>query len=109
MGCDIDPDPRPCGLTATEKSIVAIARALAIECEMLVLDEPTASLPEPTRSCGSSPRIERLRARGVGMIYVSHRLDEIFRIADRVTVLRDGRMVGDDGDRRDQPEQLVQR
>ena len=84
---------RVSNLTRTQNSLVAIARALAAECDLLVLDEPTASLP--------SDEVERLfaalrplKARGVGMIYVSHRLDEIFRIADRVAVLRDGQMVG---------------
>ena len=93
VGCDFDPSCRVQSLSRTEKSLVAIARALAAEADVLVLDEPTASLP--------ADEVERmlvvlrdLRARGVGMLYVSHRLDEIFRIADRVAVLRDGRLVG---------------
>ena len=93
VGCDFDPSCRVQSLSRTEKSLVAIARALAAEADVLVLDEPTASLP--------ADEVERmlvvlrdLRACGVGMIYVSHRLDEIFRIADRVAVLRDGRLVG---------------
>ena len=75
------PDARVAGLTRTEKSLVAIARALAVEAEILVLDEPTASLPadEVARLFAV---LRRLRARGVGMIYVSHRLDEVFGIAD---------------------------
>jgi ribose transport system ATP-binding protein len=89
LGADIDPDLRIQSLSRTEKSLVAIARALAAEAEILVLDEPTASLPadEVTRLFAS---LRRLRARGVGMIYVSHRLDEVFEIADRMVVLRDG-------------------
>ena len=64
-------------LTRTEKSLVAIARALAADAEILVLDEPTASLPaDEVRALFAALR--RLRARGVGMIYVSHRLDEVF-------------------------------
>lgn len=93
VGCEFDPSRRVQSLSRTEKSLVAIARALATEADVLVLDEPTASLP--------ADEVERmfavlrdLRARGVGMIYVSHRLDEIFRIADRVAVLRDGHLVG---------------
>jgi ribose transport system ATP-binding protein len=80
-------------LSRTQKSLVAIARALAADCDFLVLDEPTASLPadEVERLFAA---LRPLKARGVGMIYVSHRLDEIFRIADRVAVLRDGQMVG---------------
>ncbi len=93
VDCDFDPSARVSSLTRTEKSLVAIARALVVDCDFLVLDEPTASLP--------ADEVERLfdalrplKKKGVGMIYVSHRLDEIFRIADRVAVLRDGEMAG---------------
>ena len=94
VGADIDPDTRVASLSRTEKSLVAISRALAAEAELLVLDEPTASLPanEVARLFTS---LRRLRAQGVGMIYVSHRLDEVFEIADRIVVLRDGRVVGE--------------
>jgi ribose transport system ATP-binding protein len=94
LGVDIDPDLRIQSLSRTEKSLVAIARALAAEVEILVLDEPTASLPadEVARLFAA---LDRLRARGVGMIYVSHRLDEVFEIADRMVVLRDGRVAGE--------------
>ena len=94
LGADIDPDLRIQSLSRTEKSLVAIARALAAEAEILVLDEPTASLPadEVVRLFTA---LRRLRARGVGMIYVSHRLDEVFEIADRMVVLRDGRVAGE--------------
>jgi ribose transport system ATP-binding protein len=94
LGTDIDPDLRIQSLSRTEKSLVAIARALAAEVEILVLDEPTASLPadEVARLFAA---LGRLRARGVGMIYVSHRLDEVFEIADRMVVLRDGRVAGE--------------
>ena len=93
VDANIDPDTPVSELTRTEKSLLAIARALATNARLIVLDEPTASLPQDD--------VERLfavlsslRERGVGMIYVSHRLDEIFRIADRVAVMRDGRLVG---------------
>ena len=78
----------------TEKSLVAIARALATDAEILVLDEPTASLPadEVVRLFAA---LRRLREHGVGMIYVSHRLDEVFEIADRMVVLRDGQVAGE--------------
>ncbi|HUC17412.1 MAG TPA: sugar ABC transporter ATP-binding protein [Acetobacteraceae bacterium] len=94
LGTDIDPDIRIQSLSRTEKSLVAIARALAAECEVLVLDEPTASLPadEVARLFAA---LRRLRTKGVGMIYVSHRLDEVFEIAERVVVLRDGRVAGE--------------
>lgn len=106
VGCEFDPSRRVQSLSRTEKSLVAIARALAAEADVLVLDEPTASLP--------ADEVERmftvlrdLRARGVGMIYVSHRLDEIFRIADRVAVLRDGQLVGAKSVRDTTPMELV--
>ncbi|WP_449380651.1 sugar ABC transporter ATP-binding protein [Bradyrhizobium sp. UFLA05-112] len=94
LGADIDPDLRIQSLTRTEKSLVAIARALATDAEILVLDEPTASLPadEVLRLFTA---LRRLRDHGVGMIYVSHRLDEVFEVADRMVVLRDGRMAGE--------------
>ncbi len=106
VGCDFDPSRRVQSLSRTEKSLVAIARSLAAEADVLVLDEPTASLP--------ADEVERmfivlrdLRARGVGMIYVSHRLDEIFRIADRVAVLRDGKLVGAKPVKDTNPSELV--
>ena len=106
VGCDFDPTKRVQDLSRTEKSLVAIARALAVEADVLVLDEPTASLP--------ADEVERmfavlrdLRHRGVGMIYVSHRLDEIFRIADRVAVLRDGKLVGAKAVKDTTPSELV--
>ncbi len=106
VGCDFDPTTRVQDLSRTEKSLVAIARALAVEADVLVLDEPTASLP--------ANEVERmfevlrdLRKRGVGMIYVSHRLDEIFKLADRVAVLRDGKLVGVQEVKKTTPTELV--
>jgi ribose transport system ATP-binding protein len=94
LGADIDPDLRIGDLSRTEKSLVAIARALMTDAEILVLDEPTASLPadEVARLFAA---LRRLRQQGVGMIYVSHRLDEVFEIADRMVVLRDGQVAGE--------------
>ena len=93
LGADIDPNQRILNLPRAERSLVAIARALAARAEVLVLDEPTASLPadEVRRLLAA---LRGLRASGVGMIYVSHRLDEVFDVADEVAVLRDGRLVG---------------
>ena len=106
MGCDIDPRQRVLDLSRTEKSLVAIARALAVESDVIVLDEPSASLPadEVHRLFDA---LRPLKARGVGMIYVSHRLDEVFEIADRVAVLRDGRLVGQTAVAQTSPRDLV--
>ena len=83
-------------LSAAEKSMVAIARAMQDWHDdrfgVLVLDEPTASLPSREVD-GLFRMIERIVARGAGVIFVSHRLDEVLRIGDRVSVLRDGRLV----------------
>jgi ribose transport system ATP-binding protein len=95
LGYDIDPD-RPVGdLAAAERTGIAIARALrdTDRARVLVVDEPTAMLPRHEVAV-LFDAIRRVSGRGVGVIYVSHRLDEIFAIADRVTVLRDGRRVG---------------
>jgi ribose transport system ATP-binding protein len=104
VDCAFDPTTRVEDLTRTEKSLVAIARALAVDSEFLVLDEPTASLPadEVERLFEA---IRPLRDQGVGMIYVSHRLDEIFRVA----VLRDGMLVGVRDIAHTTPEELVQK
>ena len=92
MGSDINPDVAVSTLAAAERSLVAIGRALAVKSDILVLDEPTAALPEADVG-RLLTALKRLRASGIGIIYVTHRLDEVFRIADRVTVLRDGRRV----------------
>jgi ribose transport system ATP-binding protein len=106
LGAGIDPDARVQSLSRTEKSLVAIARALAADAELLVLDEPTASLPA-NEVAHLVAALHRLRARGVGMIYVSHRLDEVFEIADRMVILRDGRVAGERVTRATSPEEVI--
>ena len=90
MGSDLDPDAPISSLPAAERSLVAIGRALATQSDIVVLDEPTAALPEADVE-RLLETLRRLRASDIGVVYVTHRLDEVFRIADRVTVLRDGR------------------
>ncbi len=106
IGGDLDPTARVQDLSRTEKSLIAIARALAIKADVLVLDEPTASLPadEVHRLFAA---LRPLAAAGVAMIYVSHRLDEVFQLADRVAVLRDGSLVGERRVTETEPEELV--
>ncbi|HEY0080279.1 MAG TPA: xylose ABC transporter ATP-binding protein [Pyrinomonadaceae bacterium] len=90
-------DPRtPVGnLGIGQQQLVEIAKALSQQARILVLDEPTAALTES--EVETLFRIlNRLRERGVGMIYISHKLHEVFRMSDRITVLRDGRTVGTD-------------
>jgi rhamnose transport system ATP-binding protein len=93
VGASIDPDTLVHTLSMPEQQLVEIARALGANAQVLILDEPTASL--------SDREVERLldvirelRRQGVGIIYISHRLEELFQVADRVTVLRDGASVG---------------
>jgi rhamnose transport system ATP-binding protein len=93
IGGRIDPGAPVSSLSMAEQQIVEIARALGGNAKVLVLDEPTASLTEEEaqRLFGI---VRDLRKRGVGLIYISHRLEELFEIADRVTVLRDGQVIG---------------
>jgi ribose transport system ATP-binding protein len=91
-GSEIDPETLVSSLPHSAKSIVAIARALAMEVRLLVLDEPTAALPADDAE-HLFRTLDGLRSTGVGIVYVTHRLDEVSRLADRVTVLRDGRRV----------------
>ena len=93
VGGGIDPRRRVFDLTRSEKSLLAIARALTTDAKLLVLDEPTASLPQAEVEKLFAV-LRELRAKQVGMIYVSHRLDEVFQIADTVAVMRNGALVG---------------
>ena len=92
---EIDPEERLGNLPLATQTIIAVARALADddEAHVIVLDEPTASMPhaEVERLLAS---VRAIAASGVGVIYVSHRLEEIFQLCDRVTAIRDGRNVG---------------
>lgn len=88
-------DPRtPVGnLGIGQQQLVEIAKALSKEAKILVLDEPTAALTE-SEVATLFDILRKLKDRGVGMIYISHKLDEVFEMANRITVLRDGRTVG---------------
>src|SRR4030095_3092236 len=90
---EIAPDAPVKDLSLAKRQIVEIAKALAVEAKLLVLDEPTSSL-ETHEVELLFKLLRRLAARGIGLVYITHRMDEIFRVADRVTVLRDGRLVG---------------
>jgi len=93
VGLDIDPSRPVKELGIGQQQMVEIAKALAKKAEILVLDEPTAALTEADARRLMS-FLSDLRARGVSSIYISHRLEEVFEIGDRITVLRDGRSVG---------------
>ena len=93
VGVDLDPRTKVSGLSRAQMQLVEIARVLHRESAILIMDEPTASL-----SLGETRRLfvllNELRDRGIGIIYISHRLAEIKELADRVTVLRDGAEIG---------------
>jgi len=90
IGVDVRAPLRSLGLGAQQ--MVAVARAVSTEADTVIMDEPTSSLE--TREVETLFRlVERLRQQGTAILYVSHRLDELFRLCDRVTVLRDGRLV----------------
>jgi len=93
LGIAVDPRSRVGTLSIAQQQMVEIAKAVSIEARVLVLDEPTAVLDE-RRVEVLFATIERLRAKGLGIVYISHHLEEIFRIAGKVTVLRDGRVAG---------------
>ena len=99
IGTQVDPD-QPCqDLTVAQQQIVEIAKALALNARIVVMDEPSASLT-PREVQGLYEIVDELRSQGIGVIYISHRLDEIDRLADRIMILRDGEHVGtrDSGD-----------
>ena len=93
LNLDIDPRVAVGNLGIGQQQLVEIAKALSKDARILVLDEPTAALTESEVET-LFHILEKLRSRGVGMIYISHKLDEVFRMSDRITVLRDGKTVG---------------
>jgi D-xylose transport system ATP-binding protein len=90
---DIDAHTPVRSLGIGQQQLIEIAKALSHDARILVLDEPTAALTDAEVKTLFSI-LDQLRASGVGMIYISHKLDEVFRLSDRITVLRDGRTVG---------------
>ena len=93
IGIRIDPSVKLGTLTVGKQQMVEIAKAVSHDCRLLVLDEPTAALTQ-TEVEELFKIMRDLKAKGIGMIYISHRMDEINQISDRVTVMRDGEYVG---------------
>jgi rhamnose transport system ATP-binding protein len=92
LGVELDVDQPARGLTLAEQQTVEIAKAISLDARVLIMDEPTASL-----SANETRRlfriVESLRREGVAVLFISHRMDEVFEIADRITILRDGRWI----------------
>lgn len=92
LDLNVDPRAEARGLSIAQQQMVEVAKALSLEASLIVMDEPTSSLTEQETEVLFS-MMRALRERGVAIIYISHRLEEVFAIADRVTVLRDGRYI----------------
>src|SRR5581483_8904862 len=92
VGLDVDPDRRFSSLRSGERELVEVAKALACQPRLLILDEVTTRLPDPEPLFAA---VRRLRANGVATIFITHRLHETHHLADRVVVLRDGRRIGE--------------
>ncbi len=89
----IDPDALAESLSAAHRQLLQVARALAFDCRILVLDEPTTALTD-AEADHLFDVLRELKKSGTTILYVSHRLPEVFRLCDRITVLRDGAFVG---------------
>ena len=93
IGAEIDPSVRLRDLGIANKHLVAIARALSIDARVVIMDEPTAALSHKEIE-ELYELVEKLKGQGKAILFISHKFDEIFRIADRYTVFRDGQFVG---------------
>lgn len=93
LGVALDPHRPIRGLRTGEQQIIEIARALSLRARLLLLDEPTSALSDP-EIARLMTILEGLRQEGVTILYISHKLEEVFRLADTITVLRDGRWIG---------------
>ena len=94
IGSDVDPDKRCDQLTVAEKQLVEIAKALVRNARILVMDEPSAALTNQ-EVYKLYDLVDELKSQGIGIIYVSHRLEEVEKLADRAVVMRDGAKVGE--------------
>lgn len=92
IGNPVDPDTRGADISVAQAQLLEITRALSSQFRILLLDEPTSSL-SPSERDDLFHQLRSLKGRGIGIVYISHRLEEVVEIADRVTVLRDGRVV----------------
>lgn len=104
----IDVSKNVSSLSISSQQLVEIAKALTLDCRVLILDEPTAALTE-TEARKLFEIIKDLKARGVAIVYISHRMAEVFSLCDRVTVLRDGRYVCTEKIGNTSPDDLVKR
>lgn len=107
MEVEVDPSRTVESMPTALWQLTEIAKALAQDAKVLIMDEPTASLARHEAE-GLFALIERLKTKGIAIVYISHRMDEIYRIADRITVLRDGSRVLTESLKKVSPEQIVE-
>lgn len=93
LGIELDLNRTAREMSPSERTVLEILRAMMMDCRLLILDEPTASLTDQETEL-LFRLIHRLTAQGTAILYVSHRMDEIFRLSDRITVLRNGKLAG---------------
>ncbi|MCI6042664.1 sugar ABC transporter ATP-binding protein [bacterium] len=93
MSIDIDPKAKMRTLSVAEMQLVEIVKAISLNSKIIVMDEPTSAITEKEAQVLFA-QIDRLKKQGVAIIYISHKMDEIFRISDTITVLRDGEWIG---------------
>jgi len=106
IGLDVDPETAVERLPLADRQLLEIARALTRNAKILILDEPTSAL-SAAEAERLFERLTAIRAAGTSVLYISHRMDEIFRLADRITVLRDGERVLESARKDTTPEELV--
>ncbi|NWF69707.1 MAG: sugar ABC transporter ATP-binding protein [Chloroflexi bacterium] len=107
FGIDVDVRTPVSKLNITTRQVIEIVKALSLDARILLLDEPTSALP-PNEVEILFQTIQRLKARGIGIVYISHRIPEVMEIADRVTILRDGQRVATEAISSITPDDLIE-
>lgn len=92
LGIDIDPKEKVANLSVSQMQMVEIAKAFSYNAKIVIMDEPTSSLSEKEVE-HLFKIIAKLKKRGCGIVYISHKMDEIFKICDEITILRDGKWI----------------
>jgi ribose transport system ATP-binding protein len=106
LECDVSPRALAGSLRVGDQQLIEIAKALSLQSDILIMDEPTSALTEAEVS-RLYRVIDRLRKRGVTILYISHKMDEVFHLSDRITVLRDGRLVKTLNTKETTPQQIT--
>lgn len=106
MGVDIDPNARAGSLNVARQQLVEIAKALSMKARIIIMDEPTSSLSEMEVE-HLYKIVEKLRDRGVAVVFISHKLNEVFRMANRISVLRDGELVSTVRNEETTPDEVI--